>query len=284
MVGRCSTTVVRGVAKAALVRVGRRCHPPGPVGTRQAARNTRVPCRRSAGARFSGWPGCSSCVGDLRGRICRPGFASVQIPRRASCSKRRAWRYRAQIAWAWASQAGAWLVSQSTLRCGLRSAASRPRQRGERLRPGDDVWVRSVAALSSTLQRGAGQWASAGLLVALALTVPWAAGGKAPGPTWPRRILKPDEPLREIAGAPQTHGMAITVHLGSKAARRRRGGGGCPEEQATTACQRVRGRLRAGERLQLCPCLVRSRPWGSIRYWHGSGPCRESGKTDSCLL
>jgi hypothetical protein len=91
----------------------------------------------------------------------------------------------------------------------------------------------------------------------MAITVTWSAGGKAPWPTWPRRILKPDEPLRELPGAPQTHGMAITVHLGSQAAIRRLVGGGCPEDQATTACQRLRGRMRAGERLQLCPCLVR---------------------------
>ena len=75
--------------------------------------------------------------------------------------------------------------------------------------------------------------------------------------TWPRRILKPGEPLREIPGAPQTHGMAITVHLGGDSAIWRLVGGGCPQDQATTERQRLRGRMRAGERLQLCPCLVR---------------------------
>src|SRR5215813_3324978 len=66
------------------------------------------------------------------------------------------------------------------------------------------------------------------------------SGGKAPRPTWPRRILEPGEPLREIPGAPQTHGLAITVQLGGDSAIRGLGGGGCPQDQATTARQRLR--------------------------------------------
>jgi len=53
------------------------------------------------------------------------------------------------------------------------------RQMVERLRTGDAVWVPSVAAMSATLHRVAGQWASAGLLVAMAITVIRAEGGNA---------------------------------------------------------------------------------------------------------
>lgn len=41
-------------------------------------------------------------------------------------------------------------------------------------------------------------------------------GGKAPRPTWPWRILESSEPLGEIPGAPQAHGMAITAQLGGE--------------------------------------------------------------------
>ena len=41
-------------------------------------------------------------------------------------------------------------------------------------------------------------------------------GGKAPWPPWPWRILEACEPLGEIPGAPQAHGMTITAHLGGE--------------------------------------------------------------------
>src|SRR5438132_6915413 len=55
---------------------------------------------------------------------------------------------------------------------------------------------------------------------------------------------------------------------------------GCrqPQDQPTTERQGLRSGKRAGKRLQLCTLLVRQGYWGSIRTWHGSGPCLEATK------
>src|SRR5215212_2851063 len=86
----------------------------------------------------------------------------------------------------------------------------------ERLQTGNAVWVPSVAAMSSTLHRVAGQRAAAGFLVAMAITVTRSEGGKAPRSSCARRILKACKPLGKIAPPPQARRMAITAHLGSE--------------------------------------------------------------------
>ena len=104
-------------------------------------------------------------------------------------------------------------------------------------------------------------------------------GGKAPRPTGPRRILKPGEPVREIPGAPQAHGMTIPAPRGGDPEMRRRIGRGGPQEQATPEREGLRGGVRASQRLPLCPCFVRSRHEGSIRDGHERNPRLEAGKT-----
>src|SRR6266851_4105082 len=110
------------------------------------------------------------------------------------------------------SKSGSWLLSQETLRWGVRSASSSRRQRLERL----IVPVRPctrAATRSSRLQRVAEQWYRAGLRVAIAITSRRAEGGKAPRSTRARRILQAIEALRKIATTPTTHGMAVTLQL-----------------------------------------------------------------------
>jgi hypothetical protein len=68
--------------------------------------------------------------------------------------------------------------------------------------------------MSLRLQRVAGQWEEAGLLVAMDMTSPRSAGGKAPRSPGARRILQAVETVREIALTPTTDGMTRTVHLG----------------------------------------------------------------------
>jgi hypothetical protein len=105
------------------------------------------------------------------------------------------------------------------------------------------------------------------------------SGGKAPRLPCPRRILQPSEPMREIPGVLQAHGMAITVHLGGGPEIRRLVGGCSPQNQPTTGSQGLQGGMSVGERLQLYPFLIRQHRWGSIRDWHGCDPCLEPGTT-----
>ena len=84
-----------------------------------------------------------------------------------------------------------------------------------------------------------------------------AEGGKAPRATCPRRILQPGEPVCEIPGAPQAHGMPITAPLGGNSESRRMVGCGGPQDQATPERQGLGGGMCTGERLQLCAFLAR---------------------------
>ena len=101
--------------------------------------------------------------------------------------------------------------------------------------------------MSSTLQRVAGLWWSAGVLVASDSTSMRSEGGKAPWSTCPWRILEAGEPVREIPGAPQAYGMAITVHLGGQPEIRRVVGCRRPQDQPTPERQGLGGGMRAGE-------------------------------------
>src|SRR4029453_18578456 len=49
-------------------------------------------------SRFSGFPGAMGCVGYWRCRICMPVFSSVQMTTRPCSKKRRALRYKEQMA------------------------------------------------------------------------------------------------------------------------------------------------------------------------------------------
>src|SRR5882672_814029 len=76
------------------------------------------------------------------------------------------------------------------------------------------AWSRSTVVMSSRFQRVAGQWWSAGVLVASDRTSRRSEGGKAPRPTWPGRILQTGEPMLEIPRAPEADRLAVTVHVG----------------------------------------------------------------------
>jgi hypothetical protein len=127
-----------------------------PVATTNEAIKARTPWRMYACSRCSGFPGAMGCVGYVRCSICIPVFSSGQITTRSWSQKRRAWRDKAHISWALASQAGAWLLSQETLRWGLRSASSRRRQMLARLLVPSRPCLRA-GTRSSRLQRVAGQ-------------------------------------------------------------------------------------------------------------------------------
>src|SRR4051794_18998924 len=77
-------------------------------------------------------------------------------------------------------------------------------------------WARliSVAARSSSAQRVAAWLCSAVVLLAREMTSRRREGGKAPRPTRPWSILKPGQPLPEIAISPDPGGMAIASELG----------------------------------------------------------------------
>ena len=72
------------------------------------------------------------------------------------------------------------------------------------------------------------QGAAAGCAVATDRTSTWSEGGNAPRSPRPRRILKPREPLREIPGAPEPHGVAITGQFDGNAEIGRPVGGRSP--------------------------------------------------------
>jgi hypothetical protein len=96
-----------------------------------------------------------------------------------------------------------------------------------------------AATRSSRRQRVAGQWYVAGLRVAIDMTSRRSEGGKAPGPTRARCILKATQAVLQIATAPTANGMAVTVEiLGHRkirrAVRRRR-----PQDQLTAKGQGV---------------------------------------------
>ena len=109
-------------------------------------------------------------------------------------------------------------------------------------------------------------------------------GGKAPWPPWPWRILEACEPLGEIPGAPQAHGMAITAHLGGEPEIGRVVRGRRPYDQSTTERQGLRSGMGAGECFQLGPVLLRQGDGGRIRDWHRRYPCLVSGKTAMCIV
>src|SRR6478735_1995235 len=117
------------------------------------------------------------------------------------------------MSWALAAKSGSWLLSQYTLRCGLRSASSRRRQMLERLR-GCSRCCGSAATRSSRLHRVAGQCNVAGFLVAIDSTATRAEGGNAPRATRARCILQAAETVRQITLTPTAHRMALTGHLG----------------------------------------------------------------------
>jgi hypothetical protein len=71
----------------------------------------------------------------------------------------------------------------------------------------------SAVTKSARLQRVAGQWYVAGLRVAIDITSRRWEGGKAPGATRARRILKATEAVVKIATAPTANGMAVTMEF-----------------------------------------------------------------------
>jgi hypothetical protein len=99
------------------------------------------------------------------------------------------------------------------------------------------------------LHRVAGQWVSVGFWVAIDKMSTRSAGGKAPRPTWARRILQPGESVGEIPSTPQAHGMAITVHLSGDPEIRRLIGRCGPQDQPTSECQGLGSGMRTGEQL-----------------------------------
>src|SRR5215467_1359835 len=112
-----------------------------------------------------------------------------------------------------AAKSGSWLLSQYTLRCGLRSASSRIRQMLERLM-GCIRCGGSAATKSSRLHRVAGQRYVAGFRVAIASTSTRSAGGNARRAPRARGILQAVEAVSQIALTPPTDRMALTGHLG----------------------------------------------------------------------
>ena len=71
--------------------------------------------------------------------------------------------------------------------------------------------------MSSRLQRVAGRWWAAGVLVASDRTSTRSEGGKAPRPPGPGRILQTGEPVPQIPGAPEADRLAMTVQVGRHA-------------------------------------------------------------------
>ena len=71
-----------------------------------------------------------------------------------------------------------------------------------------------VAARSSSAHRVTVCWCSVGVLLAKEITSSRREGGKAPRPARPRSILKPGQPLPEIAVSPDPGGVAIAGELG----------------------------------------------------------------------
>src|SRR5882672_9172613 len=170
-----------------------------------------------------------------------------------------------------ASKSGAWLLSQETLRWGLRSASSRRRQILERL----IVQVRPcarAATRSSRLQRVAEQWYRAGLRVAIDITSRRAEGGKAPRPTRARRILQATEALRKIAIAPTANGMAMTVEIMGHLKIRRAVRCRSSEDQPATKDQSLGSGMGAHNRLQMGWCIATSGHVGSKRNGHCRAP------------
>ena len=75
--------------------------------------------------------------------------------------------------------------------------------------------------MSSRLQRVAGRWWAAGVLVASDRTLTRSEGGKAPRPPRPGRILQTGEPVLQIPGAPEADRLAVTGHVSRHAEIRR---------------------------------------------------------------
>src|SRR5215475_6249378 len=99
------------------------------------------------------------------------------------------------------------------------------------------------------LHRVAGQWVSAGFWVAIDTTSTRSAGGKAPRPSWARRIWQASESMGEIPGTPQTHGLTITVHLGGDPEIWRLIGRCGSQDQPTPERQGLGRGMRPGEPL-----------------------------------
>jgi hypothetical protein len=96
----------------------------------------------------------------------------------------------------------------------------------------------------------AGQWYVAGLRVAIAITSRRCEGGKAPGPTWARRILQATEAVDKIATSPTANGMAVPVESLGHLKMRRAVCSRCPQDQLTTKGQGLWCGMGAYDRLQ----------------------------------
>src|SRR5262247_1853173 len=98
-----------------------------------------------------------------------------------------------------------------------------------------------AATRSSRLQRVAAQWNVAGLRVAIAITSRRSAGGKAPRPNRARCILEAVEAMRQIALAPTTNRMAVTLQLVGHLQIRRMVRRCSPQDHLTTKGQGLGG-------------------------------------------
>src|SRR5262249_43809376 len=98
----------------------------------------------------------------------------------------------------------------------------------------------------------------------------------------PQTRVEPDEPLREIAPAPQAHGVTSTMHLHSDSEIGGLVGGCCPQDQPTPERQGLGRARRAYERLSLRSFLVDQLHCGSVGHWHGGDPW--AGAKHNCPL
>src|SRR5215471_3629155 len=147
-----------------------------------------------------------------------------------------------------ASKSGSWLLSQYTLRCGLRSASSRMRQLLERLM-GCSRCCGSAATKSSRLHRVAGQCYVAGFLVAMDSTATRSEGGNAPRASRAWGILQAIAPVRQITLTPAAHRMALTGPCGGHLQMRWVVWRRAPEDQSTAQGEGLGGGMRAHQRL-----------------------------------
>src|SRR6266568_993998 len=103
-------------------------------------------------------------------------------------------------------------------------------------------------------------------------------GGKAPRPTWARRILQTGEPVRTIPGTPEADRLAVTGHVGRHPEIRRGGWSSCTYDKPTTKGQGLGGGLGTCEGLQTLAFIVRSPHWTRKRHRHRSAPDGKGGQ------
>jgi hypothetical protein len=100
--------------------------------------------------------------------------------------------------------------------------------------------------------------------MAIDITSSRSEGGKAPGPTRARCILKATETLVKIATSPTPNGMAVAVeilgHLKIRRALWRRR----PQDHLTPKGQGLGGRMGADYRLQTGLFIASQVTWGAI--------------------